>query len=196
MLSSEEKKLINETLENGGVIAFETDTVWGIGCLPEKKDAITKIYNLKNRDTSKPLILMSSEAKNLFPYVKTVPQTAKKLIEKHFPGALTIVLEKSEITPNSITAGKNTVGIRVPNHIQFKNLCEAINGKVLATTSANRSSEPPCKTYEEIRAKLGQNLGYILKNKGTNTSDSASTVVLITESSIKVLRQGSINISE
>ena len=94
---------INEVLQNGGVIAYVTDTVWGLGCLPNNEEAVKKIYEIKHRDGRKPLILMSDEFYNLLDYVKQpIEKQAQKLIKQHFPGALTLVLEKSEKTPNYI----------------------------------------------------------------------------------------------
>ena len=72
ILSDENKNIINETLKNGGIIAYVTDTVWGVGCLPNNKEGVDKIYELKHRDTSKPLILMSDKKENLFPYIKNI----------------------------------------------------------------------------------------------------------------------------
>lgn len=186
--------LINRTLNNGGVIAFVTDTVWGLGCLPDNKQAVEKIYEIKGRDKSKPLILMSDNEQNLLPYVKEVPEQAKELMNKYFPGALTIVLEKSEKTPFSITSDKNTVGIRVPDNTLFKQLCSIIDRHVLATTSANLSNHPASKTYEEAVTSIGNMVDIILDDFGYTCKGKESTVVLVTENNIKVLRQGSINI--
>ena len=155
---------LNETLKNGGVIAFVTDTVWGIGCLPNCEKAVKQIYEIKGRDTSKPLILMSNEIENLMPYVQNVSENAQNLIEKHFPGALTLILEKSEKTPLYITSQKNSVGIRVPNNNFFKLLCSKIEGNVLATTSANLSNEPSSKNYEEAQKSIGNLVDFVFED--------------------------------
>ena len=187
-----DKDLLNKTLKNGGVIAFVTDTVWGLGCLPSSKAGVDKIYEIKGRDRTKPLILMSDKEENLIPYIKELPKHAKKLMEKHFPGALTLVFEKSEITPDYITSGKNTVGIRIPDNTFFKNLCSIIDGGVLATTSANLSNQPSSKTFEETKASVGQYVDYVFDDNGHHCKGKESTVVLITEDSFQILRQGSI----
>ena len=187
-----DKNLLNKTLEDGGVIAFVTDTVWGIGCLPSSKKGIEKIYEIKGRDRSKPLILMSNNIENLIPYVKEIPLNAKELIKKHFPGALTLVLEKSDKTADYITSNKNTVGIRVPNNVFFKNLCSIIDGGVLATTSANLSDHPSSKTYAEATNSIGELVDIIFEDYGYSCKGKESTVVLVTADSYKVLRQGSI----
>ena len=187
-------KSINKILNNGGVIAFVTDTVWGIGCLPNNKEAVEKIYEIKGRDKSKPLILMSNKQEHLFPYVKEIPQKAKELMDKYFPGALTLVLEKSEKTPFEITSNKNTVGIRVPNNKFFKELCSIIDGHILATTSANLSNEPSAKTYEEAKNSIGNLVDIVFSDYGYSCKGQESTVVLVSNNETNILRQGSTKI--
>ena len=187
-------KELNEKLKNGGVISFVTDTVWGVGCLPDNEKGVEKIYELKNRDRSKPLILMSNSIENLLPYVKKISPYAKELIKKYFSGALTLIFEKTEKTPDFVTSYKNTVGIRVPDNEVFKKLCEVIDGHVLATTSANLSSQPPAKSYEEAKEFVGAHVDYVFEDYGHNCVGLASTVVLAVDDEIKVLRQGSVKI--
>ena len=135
---------IKEILNNDGVIAFVTDTVWGLGCLPTSEKAVQKIYEIKHREAKKPLILMSDDIYPLFDYIKQpIEKQAQRLIKDHFPGALTLVLKKSEKTAAYITSGLDTVGIRVPNNETFANICRNTEGRVLATTSANLSGEAP-----------------------------------------------------
>ena len=187
-------KSINKILNNGGVIAFVTDTVWGLGCLPNNIEAIERIYDIKGRDKSKPLILMSNKEEYLFPYIKEVPKKAKELMKKYFPGELTLVLEKSEKTPFEITSNKNTVGIRVPNNEFFKELCSIIDGHILATTSANLSNEPSSKTYEEAKNSIGSLVDIVFEDFGYSCKGKESTVALITNNEITILRQGNIKI--
>lgn len=186
------KNQINKTLAIGGVIAFVTDTVWGLGCLPNSEKGAQKIYEIKKREAQKPLILMSNSVENLKPYVKEINQTAQKLIDKHFPGALTLVLEKSEKTPDYLTSGFNTVGIRVPDNAVFKEICECVEGNVLATTSANLSHEPSAKTCEQAIENMGGKADLIIEDFGQCAKGLESTVVLINGVEIKVLRQGKI----
>ncbi len=187
------KENLNNILKTGGVIAFVTDTVWGIGCLPDCEKAVKKIYEIKGRDESKPLILMSNEAKYLYPYVKEVPDLAKKYIAEYFPGALTIVLQKSDLTKDFITSYKNTVGIRVPDNECFKTICSLIEGHVLATTSANISNEPSSKTYDEVCKSIGDLVDIVIKDEGYTCEGKESTVILVDSESCKILRQGAIN---
>ena len=145
----ENKEEIIKVLENDGVIAYVTGTVWGLGCLPSSEKAVKKIYEIKKREAQKPLILMSNETYHLLEYIKPIPEIGCRLIKKYFPGALTLVVEKSEKTPFYMTSNMETVGIRVPDNEIFKEICEAAPGNVLATTSANLSHQPSAKTYEQ-----------------------------------------------
>lgn len=185
---------LNTTLKNGGVVSFVTDTVWGVGCLPNSEKGVEKIYELKNRDRSKPLILMSDKVEHLLPYVKNVSPKAKDLMKKHFPGALTLIFEKTDLTPDYMTSFKNTVGIRVPNNEIFKKLCEVVDGHVLATTSANLSNQPAATSYQEAVENVGKNVDFVFEDYSQHCQGLASTVALAINEDIKILRQGEVKI--
>lgn len=188
--------LIKNVLNNDGVIAFVTDTVWGIGCLPSSEKAVKRIYEIKQRDGNKPLILMSNEVYNLFEYVKQpIEKNAQVLIKKYFPGALTLVLDKSENTPDYITSNMSTVGIRIPENETFANLCSIIDGHVLATTSANLSGEPPALSYQEAINYIGDKVDLVIEDFGHSAKGKASTVVGFKNNELIVYRQGEININ-
>lgn len=183
---------LNNKLKQGAVIAFVTDTVWGLGCLPSSKEGVDKIYEIKGRDRSKPLILMSDKVEKLLPFVSTISKQAQELMNEYFPGALTLVIEKTEKTPDYITSGKNTVGIRVPDNEFFQELCSVIEGGVLATTSANLSNHPSSKTYKEAFSSIGEYVDYVFEDYGFECKGKESTVVLIEVDKYKILRQGSV----
>lgn len=189
------KNNINEILKNGGVIAYVTDTVWGLGCLPNNEEAVKKIYEIKHRDGKKPLILMSNEFYNLFDYLKQpIPKEAQKLIKKYFPGALTLVLEKSENTPDYITSGMNTVGVRIPDNEVFQEICKNIEGHTLATTSANLSGEPAALSFEEAMNYIGDKVDLVIPDFGHTAKGKASTVAGFKDNEIVIFRQGEIEI--
>lgn len=187
---------INEILKNDGVIAFVTDTVWGLGCLPASEKAVKKIYEIKHREAKKPLILMSYDIYPLFDYVKQpIEKEAQKLIKKHFPGALTLVLDKTENTPDFMTSNLPTVGIRVPDNKTFSDICKNIEGHVLATTSANISGEPPALTYEEALAYIGDKVDLVIESYGEEAQGRASTVAGFKEGGKCIIfRQGDVEI--
>lgn len=188
------KDEIVKVLENGGVIAYVTDTVWGLGCLPTNENAVKKIYEIKKREAKKPLILMSNEVYNLLDYVKPIPKVGQKLIKKYFPGALTIVTDKSDKTPDYITSGMQTVGIRVPNNEIFIQICETVPGHVLATTSANLSNQPSAKTYEQAIENMTGLADLILEDYGYSAKGLESTVVGVMNEELRIFRQGAIYI--
>lgn len=187
---------INTILQSGGVIAFPTDTVWGLGCLPHNEQAVKKIYQIKHRESKKPLILMSHQTDYLWDYIQhPIPPTAQRLADKYFPGALTLVLDKSIKTPDFITSNMPTVGIRIPNNPTIHQICQFIDGHVLATTSANISGESPALTYQEAIKTLGNQVDFIIPSHDT-VSGQASTVVGFHDNTPVVFRQGDIIISD
>lgn len=189
-------KELNEKLKNGAVIGFETDTVWGIGALPLCKKGVDNIYEIKNRDRSKPLILMSDKTEHLLPYVKPLSEKAKEIIFKYFPGALTLIVEKSDLTPEYITNSMPTVGIRVPNHKGFQELCASVDGHVLATTSANISNQKTSVCKKDVENSIGDKL-YKIFGKDTEIEGVASTIVFIgQDGKAKILRQGSVYLED
>ena len=185
---------IIKVLENGGVITYVTDTVWGLGCLPNNEAAVKKIYDIKKREAQKPLILMSNEVYNLLDYVKPVPKIGQQLIKKYFPGALTIVTDKSDKTPDYITSGLQTVGIRVPDNEVFKEICSVIPGHVLATTSANLSHQPSAKSYEQAVENMSGLADLIIEDYGYCAEGLESTVVGVMNEELRIFRQGAVNI--
>ena len=193
-LSADLENKIKNTLDNGGVITYVTDTVWGLGALPSSEKGVKKIYEIKKREAQKPLILMSNNVENMLPYVKPMGTKAKELVEKYFPGALTLVLEKTQKAPDYMTSGFNTVGIRVPDNKVFQEICECITGNVLATTSANLSHQPSSKTYEQAVENMTGLADIIIKDYGEKAKGLESTVVMVTDDNVKILRQGAIKL--
>ena len=186
---------INTILKNDGVIAFVTDTVWGLGCLPTSEKAVKKIYEIKHRDAKKPLILMSYDIYPLLDYVQQpIEKEAQKLIKKYFPGALTLVVDKSKNTPDYITSNLQTVGIRVPDNETFANICKNIDGHVLATTSANLSGEPPALTYIEAVKYIGDKVDLVIEDYGHIAQGRASTVAGFKDGKTVIFRQGEIEL--
>ena len=188
------KDEIINVLTNGGVIAYVTDTVWGLGCLPNNESAVKKIYEIKKREAQKPLILMSNDIYPFLDYFKQIPKIGQILIKKYFPGALTIVTDKSENTPDYITSSMPTVGIRVPDNEVFREICEIIPGHVLATTSANLSHQPSAKTYEQALENMSGLADLIIEDYGYVAKGLESTVVGVMNNELRIFRQGAIHL--
>lgn len=188
------KDEIINVLTNGGVIAYVTDTVWGLGCLPNNESAVKKIYEIKKREAQKPLILMSNDIYPLLDYVKPISKIGQILIKRYFPGALTIVTDKNENTPDYITSSMPTVGIRVPDNEVFREICEIIPGHVLATTSANLSHQPSAKTYEQALENMSGLADLIIEDYGYVAKGLESTVVGVMNNELRIFRQGAIHL--
>lgn len=135
-------------LERGGVIAYPTDTLYGVGCDALNEDAVKKVFEIKGRDFSKPMSIACSSVEMLEKYVTILAET-KKLLDKILPGPYTVLLPKKESILKIITAGSDLVGVRVPDH---KLILEIIKnfGKPIITTSANLSGEPDMIKYDDI----------------------------------------------
>ncbi len=176
----------------GNVFGFETDTVWGIGCDVEDVDAVNKIYEIKERDKDKPLILMSYKKEYLLKYVEDVCGFALSLMDKHWPGGLTLIFKKSKLCPSYIKLG--TVALRIPNHPLFEDVCKMTKNKVLATTSLNHSGDDPCKNYNEAMEKFGKICKIVPPKKDFKVENIPSTIVDFSITPYKILRQGSIKI--
>lgn len=181
-------------LKKGEVLAFSTDTVWGFGCLPEDEEAVQNIYKIKNRDSKKPLILMSNSFETLKKYVKFIPDYAYELIEKYLPGGLTLIFEKSPLCPDFVTSYQNTVGIRIPDSEDFRILTENIKGNVLATTSCNVTNEAPVENYIQAKEKFENSATIIKPINDIIHENKPSTVILCNKEGYKILRQGSVKL--
>lgn len=183
--------------KKGAVVAFPTDTVWGLGCLPYDEKGVEKIYNFKERESNKPLILLGANFDVLKPYIDADVDIVEKIIDAYMPGALTLVVKKSKITPNNITSGFDTIGIRIPKHPVFIEYLEmVVPNKVLATTSANLSDEKPALIHDDVIGYFEDRLDFILDDYGVTCSGVSSTVASLEGSQLKILRQGDIDLKE
>ena len=171
------------------VYAFETDTVWGLGADINSEYAIKKIYELKHRESTKPLILMSYSLSAILQYIQPLNTEIKEVADKYLPGALTIIVKKNENFPKYLNPEFDTVGIRIPDHSGFQDFCRE-NNLVLATTSANLSNETPCKNSKEVEEKFSSHVEIIKNTILGKNSETPSTVILAQDKGFKVLREG------
>lgn len=178
---------VNELVEKellDDVIIFQTDTVYGIGCLLGSKKGVESIYNIKKRDGNKPLAVLCANMEQVASICKNT-DLISGLAEKYWPGALTLILPKKEIVGDYLTSGFDTVGVRIPNDLIALRILEQFGP--MAVTSLNLSTEPAVIKYEEVLPFLGV-VDYIVK--GTDLSNISSTVYDVVND--KVLRQGEI----
>lgn len=190
MLVDKNIKLTKEEIKNK-IIAFPTDTVFGVGALIDDLEAIDKIYELKHRDYSKPLAILASSIDDIIPYVKEVTEDIKEIMNKYWPGALTIIFNKNENVSDKITAGFKTIAFRIPNCKISLDILKQTGP--LATTSVNISGNTPLNDYQEINKYFGDNIDFIV-SENVSSSNISSTIIDVTSNEIKIIRQGQIKI--
>ncbi len=175
-------------LKRGGVIAYPTETVYGLGGDATREDTIDRIYEIKGRAFRNPLLILVADHAMLASVVKTVPVEAKKLMAHFWPGPLTIIFKAASHLPSRLTAGTGKVGVRIsPDPVCMK-LMQKFN-KPLISTSANRTGDKPALTAETVQSNLGSLVDLIIDD-GPRTDSASSTVIDVTESSIQVIREG------
>ena len=188
-------KYINEAgnvIKQGGVVAFPTETVYGLGADALNSEAVKKIFMAKGRPQDNPLIVHVNAIEDLDYLVKDVPKVAQEFMEKFWPGPLTIILDKKDIIPDETSAGLSTIGIRMPNNEIALKLIE-LSGKPIAAPSANISGRPSPTEVERCIEDLDGKIEYIL---GGDRSDIGveSTIVDCTVNPPLVLRPGGITL--
>lgn len=175
-----------EVLEKGGVIAYPTDTTYGIGCSIFSKKGVERIYQIKQRERKKPFSFICPNQSEIARYAK-VSNYAFKLMKRLLPGPYTFVLEATSIVPDLLQTRQKTVGIRVPDNA----ICLAIVstlGHPIVTTSANLSGEEPIGDPREVFSAMGKQLDLVIDG-GVLPPDVSSVVSLLGDSPV-VLRQG------
>lgn len=179
-----------QALRAGGLVAFPTDTVYGVGALVFHERAVDRLYLAKIRDRTKPIPVLLSNVRDLHRIARRVPPAAWRLAGAFWPGALSLVLEKSALVPDVVTAGGPTVAVRVPDHFLALALIERA-GAPLATTSANLSGQPSAVTADAVEETLGDAVDVILDG-GPCLGGVASTVLDLTVSPPRIVRPGPI----
>jgi L-threonylcarbamoyladenylate synthase len=196
-LSSDLNKQVEKgiaILRQGGIVAYPTDTVYGLGACMNIRPAVERIYQVKQRPSNMALPLLVANFSQIDELAGTVPAVALKLISQFLPGALTIVLPASPSVPDVITAGGTTVAVRIPAHPIPLTLIEGI-GVPLVGTSANVSGKPSPLTAAEVYDQLGDEVDLIIDG-GQPCPGTASTVVDVTGEVPVVTREGAISREE
>jgi len=185
-----------EALRKGKVVIFPTDTVYGIGCICNSEQAADRIYDLKNRDRRKPLILFVSNLKQVANLAYNIPQIAKELMNKFWPGPLTIILRAKKHIPISQTCifktdKFNTISFRIPNHPIPRFLVKEL-GVPLATTSANVSGYNHQATSTKVLEKIFENKVDLCIDDNEIPIGIESTVIDCSVSPPSILREGAL----
>lgn len=180
-------KIIN-TLIQGGILAFPTDTVFGLGCIMDEK-AIKKIYKAKKRDLNKPLPMMCSGLR-MINKVAYVNDKEKKLIKKFAPGPITIIFDKKENVDDYISQGLDTIGIRVPDDKFILDIIKGINAPLMVT-SANISDSGSLLKWQDVYKQLNGKIDGIVCE---DAKGEKASVIVDARKKIKILREGPISL--
>ena len=179
-------------LREGGIVAIPTETVYGLAANAYDADAIVKVFEAKGRPQDNPLIVHISEFDQLYPLVTEVPETAKKLAEAFWPGPLTMVLPKSDLLPDCVSAGLETVAIRMPSDQVARAVIDE-SGCPLAAPSANLSGRPSPTTAAHVVNDLDGRVDGILMS-GDCEVGVESTVILLANGKRRLLRPGGVTL--
>jgi L-threonylcarbamoyladenylate synthase len=183
-----------EILKGGGIVVFPTDTVYGLGGDVFNIAAIERIYRVKQRSRNLPLPVLLADSTQLADVVASVPEIARYLIRRFWPGGLTLVLPKKDTLPDIITAGSNKIAVRIPDHVVPLTLIRGLGVPIIGT-SANISDKPSPVTAEEVEQQLGSQVDLII-DMGRCPGGLESTVVDVTGEIPVILRRGVISEEE
>lgn len=183
-----------EIIKNGGIVVFPTETVYGIGTNGLDKNAVEKLYKIKERPLNKPISLLVSDFEMIEKVAKNITEVEYRLMQKFFPGPLTIILNKKDIVPDILTSGGNTVGIRMPKEEITRKFIEYA-GVPIAAPSANISGKPSGTNLQEIIQEFEGKVDYFIDG-GKSKIGISSTIVKVIDEIPYILREGSISKKE
>jgi L-threonylcarbamoyladenylate synthase len=188
-----------QALKDGSLVAFPTETVYGLGADATNATAVARIYEVKGRPADHPLIVHIADLKYLEQWILDIPEYAIVLARQFWPGPMTLVLQRSELAKDFITGGQNTVGIRVPDNSLALGLLEAfhkLGGKGIAAPSANRFGQVSPTNAEAVKEELGDYLSdsdFVLDG-GSSEVGLESTIIDCTGEQPRILRPGAITV--
>ena len=177
-----------QTIKNGGLILYPTDTVWGIGCDASNPEAVKKVYKLKQREDSKALICLIADDRMLNKYVKKVPDAAFSIIEVS-ENPVTIIYDDAQNLASNLIAEDNTIAIRIPDDEFCYQLSRKLNGAIVST-SANISGFPTPKSFKEIPKVILKGVDYVVNLHHEKTCNKPSSIIKLSNSGIvKIIRK-------
>ncbi len=186
-----------QLLKTGTLVAFPTETVYGLGADATNPDAVARIYAVKGRPADHPLIVHLADMQDIGDWSEDIPDYAIDLARSFWPGPMTLILKRSDLAKDFITGGQETVGLRVPDHtlaLAFLNAFKKIGGKGVAAPSANRFGHVSPTTAEAVHEELGEFMAAedLILNGGPSQVGVESTIIDCTGSAPRILRPGAI----
>jgi L-threonylcarbamoyladenylate synthase len=175
-----------EVLEDGKLLLYPTDTVWGLGCDATNAEAVKKVYKLKNRVESKSLVILVESLEMLNDYIQEMPAEALRLLNS-LEKATTIIYDHKKGLADNMIAADNTIAVRIPNHEFCKQLIAEF-GKPIVSTSANKSGESTPKSFSEIDNAIIEGVDYIVDLEREKVSLKSSTILKLVGDEVVVIR--------
>jgi L-threonylcarbamoyladenylate synthase len=188
-----------QSLREGSLVAFPTETVYGLGADATNPKAVARIYEIKGRPANHPLIVHIADLKYLEQWISEIPEYAIALAREFWPGPMTLILQRSELAKDFITGGQNTVGIRIPDNSLALGLLDAfhkLGGAGIAAPSANRFGQVSPTTTEAVQEELGNYLSDtdLVLDGGPSVVGVESTIIDCTGELPRILRPGAVTI--
>ena len=180
---------ICEVINNKGLVITPTDTVYGIMADAMDENAIKKVYDIKKRGYNKPLIILVDSFEMLSHYTEELSEMEKKLMDRFWPGLVTFILKRNDKISDLITAGNDTVGVRIPDNKDLLEIIRRLNRPVVST-SANITETPAITSIEMLEKEIIDNIDYI--EDGGYLDNQSSTIVKIDDNKLVILREGKI----
>jgi L-threonylcarbamoyladenylate synthase len=178
-------------LRAGGVVAFPTETFYGLGADISKETAIRKVFEVKSRDYHQPLLILIPSICVLPGLVLEIPPPAETLMSAFWPGGLTLVFRAAHGLSPLLTAGTGKIGIRLSSHPLATAIAAVLKGPITGT-SANLAGSPPCRAAQEVKRKLGTRVDLIVDG-GEASGGMSSTLVDVTDAPPRILREGAVS---
>ncbi|MEA1971001.1 MAG: L-threonylcarbamoyladenylate synthase [Thermodesulfobacteriota bacterium] len=175
-------------MEEGGVVAYPTETFYGLGADIGNPQALEKIYTIKGRDFSKPISIIIGSREDLARFAKEITPAAEILMDRFWPGGITLLFKASQDVPRKLTAKTGKIGIRLSGNPVATLLARNLSGAITAT-SANRSGQKECVSVEEVISSIGENLDAVIDG-GRTPGGAGSTIVDTTVDPPVVIREG------
>jgi len=148
-------------IRSGGVIAYPTEAVFGLGCDPANRNAVQRLMALKNRCWRKGLILIASEQRQLLPWLEKIPDCGSRQLDESWPGPTTWLLPAARDCPNWLRGEHDTLAVRVTAHPLVRRLCDILDSAIVST-SANTSGQRPARSVLDVRLRFGDRLDFVL----------------------------------
>jgi L-threonylcarbamoyladenylate synthase len=180
----------SKVLSSGGVVAFPTESFYGLAVDPMNEAAVDRLFRLKQREADQPILLLIPDVQSLDMYVHDINEAARGLIKKHWPGGLTLLFKASPVISPRLTAGTGKIGLRLSSHPTATALSVSVNSAITGT-SANISGRPACTSAAEVYEHFSEEI--LILDGGITEGGRGSTILDVTVDPPRIVREGMIS---